>query len=110
MVQYFYQSFLKNFPEEIVDEDDFRYPGPIPFSKETAVLMMADSVEASSRSLTKPTPESINNLVDTTIDRQIEQQQFINCNITFKDISSIKKIFKKMLMSIYHVRVEYPRA
>lgn len=110
MVQYFYQSFLKNYPEEIVDEDDFRYPGPLPFSKETAVLMMADSVEASSRSLTKPSPESINNLVDTIIDRQIEQQQFINCDITFKDISSIKKIFKKMLMSIYHVRVEYPRA
>jgi len=109
MVQYFYQSFLKNFPEEIVDEDDFRYPGPLPFSKETAVLMMADSVEASSRSLTKPTHESINNLVDNIIDRQIEQQQFINCDITFKDISSIKKIFKKMLMSIYHVRVEYPR-
>ncbi len=110
MVQYFYQSFLKNYPEEIVDEDDFRYPGPLPFSKETAVLMMADSVEASSRSLTMPSPESINNLVDTIIDRQIEQQQFINCDITFKDISSIKKIFKKMLMSIYHVRVEYPRA
>ncbi len=110
MVQYFYQSFLKNYPEEIVDEDDFRYPGPLPFSKETAVLMMADSVEAASRSLTMPTPESINNLVDTIIVRQIEQQQFINCDITFKDISSIKKIFKKMLMSIYHVRVEYPRA
>ncbi len=110
MVQYFYQSFLKNYPEQIVDEDDFRYPGPLPFSKETAVLMMADSVEASSRSLTKPNFDSINNLVDTIIDNQIVQQQFINCDITFKDISSIKKIFKKMLMSIYHVRVEYPKA
>lgn len=109
MVQYFYQSFLKNFPEEIVDEDDFKYPGPLPFSKETAVLMMADSVEASSRSLSKPDAEAINKLVDAIIDRQIEQQQFVNCDITFKDISSIKKIFKKMLMSIYHVRVEYPR-
>lgn len=110
MVQYFYQSFLKNYPEQIVDEDDFRYPGPLPFSKETAVLMMADSVEASSRSLNKPSFDSINNLVDSIIDRQIEQQQFINCDITFKDISSIKKIFKKMLMSIYHVRMEYPKA
>jgi hypothetical protein len=109
MVQYFYQSFLKNFPEEIVDEDDFKYPGPLPFSKETAVLMMADSVVASSRSLSKPDAEAINKLVDAIIDRQIEQQQFVNCDITFKDISSIKKIFKKMLMSIYHVRVEYPR-
>jgi len=110
MVQYFYQSFLKNYPEQIVDEDDFRYPGPLPFSKETAVLMMADSVEASSRSLSKPTYESINKLVDSIIDRQIEQQQFINCDITFKEISSIKKIFKKMMMSIYHVRMEYPKA
>ncbi|MBL0343313.1 MAG: HDIG domain-containing protein [Bacteroidetes bacterium] len=110
MVQYFYQSFLKNYPEQIVDEDDFRYPGPLPFSKETAVLMMADSVEASSRSLSNPNFESINKLVDSIIDRQIEQQQFINCDITFKDISSAKKIFKKMLMSIYHVRVEYPKA
>ncbi|MBL7916523.1 MAG: HDIG domain-containing protein [Bacteroidia bacterium] len=110
MVQYFYQSFLKNYPEQIVDEDDFRYPGPLPFSKETAVLMMADSVEASSRSLAKPDADSINKLVDSVIDRQIEQQQFVNCDITFKDISSIKKIFKKMLMSIYHVRVEYPKS
>ena len=110
MVQYFYQSYLKNYPEEIVDEEDFRYPGPLPFSKETAVLMMADSVEAASRSLAKPSQESINKLVDVIIDSQIEQHQFINCDITFRDISSIKKIFKKMLMSIYHVRVEYPRA
>jgi hypothetical protein len=110
MVQYFYQSFLKNYPEEIVDEEDFRYPGPLPFSKETAVLMMADSVEASSRSLKQPTHESINKHVDKIIDGLIEQQQFINCDITFRDISSIKKIFKKMLLSIYHIRVEYPRA
>ncbi|HKR06418.1 MAG TPA: HDIG domain-containing protein [Bacteroidia bacterium] len=108
MVQYFYQSYLKNYPEKIVDEDDFRYPGPLPFSIETAVLMMADSVEAASRSLQKHEAETINKLVEDIIESQIHQQQFINCDITFKDISSIKKIFKKMLMSIYHVRVEYP--
>jgi cyclic-di-AMP phosphodiesterase PgpH len=108
MVQYFYQSFLKNFPEKIVDEDDFRYPGPLPFSKETAVLMMADSVEAASRSLKQHNHDNINKLVDDIIDSQIENQQFINCDITFKDISVIKKIFKKMLTSMYHVRVEYP--
>ncbi len=109
MVQYFYQSFLKNYPEQIVDEDDFRYPGPLPFSKETAVLMMADSVEAASRSLVKPDADAISNLVDRIIENQIEQQQFINSDITFRDISVIKKIFKKMLKSIYHVRVEYPK-
>lgn len=108
MVQYFYQSFLKNYPEKILHEEDFQYPGPIPFSKETAVLMMADSVEAASRSLPHPDEESIDELVESVIDRQIAQQQFINCDITFKDITSIKKIFKKMLMSIYHVRIEYP--
>ncbi len=110
MVQYFYQSFLKNYPEEIVNEDDFRYPGPLPFSRETAVLMMADSVEAASRSLSAPTSEAINALVDQVIESQIEAEQFVNCDITFRDITSIKKIFKKMLMSIYHVRVEYPTA
>ncbi len=109
VVQYFYQSFLKNYPEEIVDEEDFRYPGPLPFSKETAVLMMADSVEASSRSLKQPTQEIINKHVDQIIDGLISQQQFVNCDITFRDISSIKKIFKKMLLSIYHIRIEYPR-
>lgn len=107
-VQYFYQSFLKNYPEKILHEEDFQYPGPIPFSKETAVLMMADSVEAASRSLPNPDEESIDELVESVITRQIDAQQFMNCDITFKDITVIKKIFKKMLMSIYHVRIEYP--
>jgi putative nucleotidyltransferase with HDIG domain len=106
---FFYKSFMKDFPEQEVDESKFRYPGPIPFSKETAVLMMADSVEAASRSLKKYDAETIDKLVDSIINRQIEENQFVNANITFKDIHSIKKIFKKKLMNIYHVRVEYPR-
>jgi len=108
MVQYFYQSYLKNFPEEIVEEEDFRYPGPLPFSRETAVLMMADSVEAASRSLKNHDADVINKLTDSIIENLIAQNQFVNCNITFRDISEIRKIFKKMLMSVYHVRVEYP--
>jgi cyclic-di-AMP phosphodiesterase PgpH len=108
MVQYFYQSFLKNYPEKMAQEDKFRYPGPLPFSKETAVLMMADSVEAASRSLPNPDAAAINNLVDNIIKNQIVQEQFVNSDITFRDITRIKKIFKKMLMSVYHVRVEYP--
>ncbi len=107
-LQYFYRTFLKNYPNEILDEEVFRYPGPLPFSKETAVLMMADSVEASSRSLQHADAETIDQLVENIINNQIEQNQFINCPITLKDISDIKKIFKKMLMSIYHVRMEYP--
>lgn len=110
MVQYFYQSYLKNYPDEMVDEDSFRYPGPLPFSKETAVLMMADSVEASSRSLKNHDAKSITSLIDDIIDRLISQQQFINSDITFKDVTAIKKVFRKMLMSMYHVRVEYPHA
>ncbi|HTN21603.1 MAG TPA: HDIG domain-containing protein [Pelobium sp.] len=106
-VDYFYQSFLKNFPEKIVDENTFRYPGPIPFTKETAVLMLADSVEAASRSLKEPDAESINNLVERIIDYKLEQNQLNDSNITLKEIETIKLIFKTMLMGIYHVRVEY---
>ena len=107
-LQYFYQSFLKNYPDKIPDEAQFRYPGPLPFSKETTVLMMADSVEAASRALQHPDEKSITELIEKIIGGQIEQQQFVNCPVTLKDISDIKVIFKKMLMSIYHVRVEYP--
>jgi membrane-associated HD superfamily phosphohydrolase len=107
-VQYFYQSFLKNFPKEELKEERFRYTGPLPFSKETAVLMMADSVEAASRSLKKVDQHAIDALVEKVISSQVAQEQFINCPITMRDISEVKKIFKKMLMSIYHVRTEYP--
>lgn len=91
-----------------VAEEDFRYPGPIPFSRETAVLMIADGVEAASRSLKVHDAVSINELVDTIIDYKIGQNQFINSDITFRDITTIKKIFKKRLMNIYHARIEYP--
>jgi putative nucleotidyltransferase with HDIG domain len=108
-VQYFYRSFLRNYPDVEVDENAFRYPGPIPFSRETVVVMMADSVEATSRSLKVVNSETIDKLVEDTIRFQIEENQYINANITFRDINAIKKIFKKMLMNIYHVRVEYPK-
>jgi putative nucleotidyltransferase with HDIG domain len=106
-VDYFYQSFLKNFPEKIVDENTFRYPGPIPFTKETAVLMLADSVEAASRSLKEPDAESINTLVERIIEYKLEQHQLNDSNITLKEIETIKLIFKTMLMGIYHVRIDY---
>lgn len=106
-VDYFYQSFLKNFPEKFVDENIFRYPGPIPFSKETAVLMLADSVEAASRSLKEPDALSISKLVERIIDYKLEQDQLTDSNITLKDLETIKLIFKTMLMGIYHVRIDY---
>lgn len=108
-VEYFYQSFLKNYPHQAVNETKFRYPGPKPFSKETAVLMMADSVEAASRSLKEHTEESIGDLVDAIIDKQIAHNQFINANITLRDIQRIKQLYKKKLGSIYHIRIAYPK-
>lgn len=106
--EYFYQMELKENPGEEVNEADFRYHGPIPFSKETAVLMMADSVEAASRSLSDKTEESISKLIDGIIDAQVKDNQFINTDLTFRDITVIKKVFKKKLMNIYHVRIAYP--
>ncbi|MGB4775338.1 MAG: HDIG domain-containing metalloprotein [Daejeonella sp.] len=106
-VDYFYQSFLKNFPEKFINENIFRYPGPIPFSKETAVLMLADSVEAASRSLKEPNTQNISDLVERIIDYKLDQDQLTNSNITLQDIETIKSIFKTMLMGIYHVRIDY---
>lgn len=106
-VDYFYQSFLKNYPEKGIDENIFRYPGPIPFSKETGVLMLADSVEAASRSLKEPDAKSISNLVDRIVSYKLDQGQLNDSDITLKDLQTIKEIFKKMLMSIYHVRIDY---
>lgn len=107
--RFFLHNYKKEHAGEVVNEDLFRYPGPIPFSKETAILMMADSVEAASRSLKKYDAVAIDELVDKIIDHQIAENQFINADITFRDINQVKKIFKKRLMNMYHVRIEYPR-
>ena len=93
---------------EDIDQAPFRYPGPLPFSKETAILMMADSVEAASKSLKEPTYSKLETFVENIIDKQMEQGQFLNADITFKEIQSIKKVLKKKLSNIYHLRVEYP--
>jgi len=108
MAEYFYNRKRIDNPEEEVNENAFRYPGPVPYSKETSVLMMADSVEAASRSMKNHTAESISELVEKIIGSQIETQQFVNSELTLKDITRVKKILKKKLMSIYHVRIEYP--
>jgi putative nucleotidyltransferase with HDIG domain len=106
--EYFYTLAKKANPEEEIDSKIFTYHGPEPFSKETAVLMMADVVEAASRSLKKPDEESISILVENMIDKQMENHQLDNADITLRDIRKIKKIFKKKLMNIYHLRIEYP--
>lgn len=105
---YFYQMQIRDYPGEEFNEASFRYNGPIPFSKETSILMMADSVEAASRSLKQYDEASISSLVEAIIDKQIDTKQFLNSELTLKDITRIKKILKKLLMNIYHIRVEYP--
>ena len=105
--EYFYQMELRENPEG-VDESKFCYNGPVPFSKETAVLMMCDAVEAASRSMKDKTEESLNKLVDNIIDGQMNANQFDNTSLTFHDITLTKKVLKKKLMSIYHVRIAYP--
>jgi cyclic-di-AMP phosphodiesterase PgpH len=107
-VQYFYKSYLKKFPNSEVDTAKYTYPGPKPFSRETAVLMMADSVEAASRSLKETNAVTLDSLVETIIDNQLSDGQFSNTDITFRDISKIKELFKRKLRNIYHARVEYP--
>ncbi len=107
--EYFYRMAVKEQGEDNVNPEDYQYPGPIPYSKETAVLMMADGVEAASKSLKVYDADSIGGLVDSIIDRLMESDQFLNADITFKDINVIRKMFKKKLMSIYHVRIEYPK-
>lgn len=107
-VEYFLDISKKNSQDSVAEVNKFKYPGPIPFSKETAVLMIADAVEAASRSLKSHDAKTISNLVDSIIEYKIGKHQFINSDITFKDITTIKKIFKKRLMNIFHVRTEYP--
>jgi putative nucleotidyltransferase with HDIG domain len=108
-VQYFYRSFLSKYPEADVDVNKFSYPGPKPFSKETAIVMMADSVEAASRSLKTISESTLNKLVDTIITSQMTDEQYNDAQITFKDITTIREVFKKRLQNIYHVRISYPQ-
>ncbi|KAB8153000.1 HDIG domain-containing protein [Kordia sp. TARA_039_SRF] len=105
-VYYFYQK-AKELDEDVAIEK-FQYPGPIPFSKETAILMMADSVEAASKSIKEPTSQTIDKFVERIIDKQMDEQQFMNADITLKEIVTIKKVLKKKLNNIYHLRIEYP--
>lgn len=107
-VQYFYTSFKNKYPDKEIDEEKFTYPGPDPFSKETAVLMMADSVEAASRSLKDKTPETIEKLVVSLINKQVAENRFEMADISFKNIHQVKQIFTQMLINIYHARIEYP--
>ena len=108
VAKYFYISYKNEHPNEEVDMEKFSYPGPNPFTKEQAILMMADAVEAASRSLPEYTEESISNLIEKIVDGQVSEGYFKECPITFKDIAMVKALFKEKLKTVYHTRITYP--
>jgi membrane-associated HD superfamily phosphohydrolase len=109
-VEYFYRNHLRQ-TREIKDSEDynFRYKGPVPTTRETAVLMVADSVEAASRALPNPTPNELTRLVQQIIQHKISENQFENAGISFNDVRRMKEILTQKLISVYHQRVEYPK-
>lgn len=109
LVKYFYITAKNSSekPEEVLEED-FSYPGPIPSTKESGIVMLADSVEASVRSISEPTKERIMAMVDNMFKTRLNENMLDNCDLTLKDLTSIKKAFVKTLLSIYHQRIEYP--
>lgn len=106
LTYYFYRKELDENPN--CQEADFRYPGPKPFSKETAILMMADSVEAATKSLKNPTYEMLDDFVEKIVKKQLDDNQFMNADITLKEIETVKKVLKNKLTNVYHIRIEYP--
>ena len=108
-VKYFYNSFKNKYPDKEIDESLFTYSGPDPVSKECTVVMMADAVEAVSRTLAVKDEENITKLVDNIIDGQLQDGRYLNSDITFKDIAIVKRVFVDMLTTIYHSRIAYPK-
>ena len=108
VAKYFYISYKNEHPDEEIDLEKFSYPGPNPFTKEQAILMMADAVEAASRSLPEYTEESISNWIEKSVDGQVAEGYFKECPITFKDIAMVKALFKEKLKTVYHTRITYP--
>lgn len=108
LTKYFYINYCNEHPDEQVDKEMFQYPGPNPFTREQAILMMADTVEAASRSLNEYTEESISTLTNKLIDSQVADGFFRECPITFRDIALAKSVLIERLKSIYHTRISYP--
>lgn len=106
--KYFYLKHKEEHPEENVNEKNFIYPGPLPRSKEAAVVMLVDGIEAASRSMKEKTHANLKELIDRMIDQKIEDKQLDNSNLTFRDITTIKEVLLQKLLNIYHVRIEYP--
>lgn len=107
--KYFYVSYKNKYPDRQVDEAAFTYPGPDPGSRECAVVMMADAVEAASRTLEIKNEENISRLVNELIDNQLKEGRYNNADITFRDIATVKRVYTEQLVTIYHARVTYPK-
>ena len=108
LAKFFYINYKNAHPNEEIDDAPFRYPGPNPSTREQAILMMCDSIEAASRSLNEYTEKSISDLVNRIIDTQVQDGFFTDCPITFRDITVTKQILTERLKSIYHTRIQYP--
>ncbi|ACX83668.1 putative membrane-associated HD superfamily hydrolase [Blattabacterium sp. (Periplaneta americana) str. BPLAN] len=108
IIHYFYEKQKEKCPNMMVDEKKFQYSGPKPFSKETAIVMICDSIEAASKSIKNPSSKDLENLVENIINKQKKENQFSNADITLKEIEKIKQVLKKKLINIYHTRIEYP--
>jgi len=108
-VEYFYRKYKTDHPD--ADQfNQFQYPGPKPFSKETAIVMMSDAVEASTRSIPEKSQQSLSDMIDQVIDHQLSSGQLDNADITLKEIHQIREAFKKFMRGVYHVRISYPEA
>jgi membrane-associated HD superfamily phosphohydrolase len=109
LMTYFYRKALDGSPEEEVIEEDYRYDGPRPHKKETAILMLADSVHAASRTLKDPTPARIRGLVSEIVDGKYRDTELDESNLTFSDLYKIKETFITHLTGTFHTRIEYPK-
>jgi len=109
LIKFFYEKALKNAENESeIQEEDFRYDGPIPFTKETGILLLADSVEAASRAMKNPTYSKLENLITRIVDDHVHEGQLKRCPLTFHQLDIIKKTFLNILVGVYHSRIEYP--
>ena len=108
LMSFFYQKAIEQSPSEAVSENEFRYPGPRPQNRETAIVMLADAVEAASRTLKDPTPSSIKNLVEKIIDERFKSGELDDSPLTLRDLSQISLAFQKILNGRFHGRIEYP--
>lgn len=106
--EFFYRHYKSEHPGEEIPDEKFRYPGPIPFTREMAVVMIADTIEAAARALKDHTPAKLKELIDSLVESKMKQNQFINCNITFRDLEDVKQVTFLQLVTIYHDRIEYP--